>query len=110
MSEFVRRHLGIHSLHVTAFQVFNRYIYIYVQSGFGVYISLVESAFSRVNDHSIERKEKETRRLEKKIRSRFSFRASVLYITLRHRSLKLLEAIEISFTRLFGSCYSCRFP
>lgn len=58
MSEFVRRHLGIHSLHVTAFQVFNRYIYIYVQSGFGVYISLVESAFSRVNDHSIERKRK----------------------------------------------------
>lgn len=86
MSEFVRRHLGIHSLHVTAFQVFNRYIYIYVQSGFGVYISLVESAFSRVNDHSIERKEKETRRLEKKIRSRFSFRASVLYITLALRS------------------------
>lgn len=62
------------------------YIYIYVQSGFGVYISLVESAFSRVNDHSIERKEKETRRLEKKIRSRFSFRASVLYITLALRS------------------------
>lgn len=30
MSEFVRRHLGIHSLHVTAFQVFNRYIYIYI--------------------------------------------------------------------------------
>lgn len=86
MSEFVRRHLGIHSLHVTAFQVFNRYIYIYVQSGFGVYISLVESAFSRVNDHSIERKEKETRRSEKKIRSRFSFRASVLYITLALRS------------------------
>lgn len=62
------------------------YIYIYVQSGFGVYISLVESAFSRVNDHSIERKEKETRGLEKKIRSRFSFRASVLYITLALRS------------------------
>lgn len=57
-----------------------------MQSGFGVYISLVESAFSRVNDHSIERKEKETRGLEKKIRSRFSFRASVLYITLALRS------------------------
>lgn len=26
------------------------------------------------------------------------------------RSLKLSEAIEISFSRLFGSCYSCRFP
>lgn len=36
MNEFVRRHLGIHSLHVTAFRVFNRYIYIYihVHSGF----------------------------------------------------------------------------
>lgn len=71
---------------VSSLQQVYIYIYIYVQSGFGVYISLVESAFSRVNDHSIERKEKETRRLEKKIRSRFSFRASVLYITLALRS------------------------
>lgn len=77
MNEFVRRHLGIHSLHVTAFRVFNRYIYIYIYTcRVDSYISLVESAFSRVNDHSIERKERKTRR---KKRNRFSFRASVVH-------------------------------
>lgn len=52
------------------------YIYIYTYTcTVDSYISLVESAFSRVNDHSIERKERKTRR---KKRNRFSFRASVV--------------------------------